>query len=105
MTFLKRIVLVGFLLSFLAASVALEAAPGRPRPCGQPKGFAAFLQKIGMTSAKVAPCAMTEPDTVVPGQWCIDPGHHCNDGSGPGKCVSVLDTSSRQWSCACITKR
>jgi len=103
MTFLKRMVLGGFLLSCLAAAVVLQAAPGRPRACGQPTGFAAFLQKVHVTNAKFAPCAMTAPDSVGLGQRCIEDGHHCNDGSGPGRCLTLFDPSEVA-TCVCRTK-
>jgi hypothetical protein len=99
MTFVKRMVLAGSLMTFLAAGMALQAAPGKPRPCGPPKGFAAFLQKMHVTNAKIQLCPVTPvgPDQ---GVWCVDPGHHCNDGSGPGKCANDVD-STGVWSCVC----
>jgi hypothetical protein len=101
---MKRMLLVMVPLCLLAAGTAFSAGPARMRPCGPPKGFAAFLQKVGLTNAKIVPCETTTVSidgTDRQGYWCVDPGHHCNDGSGAGKCTTVIDDSG-MYSCVCM---
>ena len=103
--FLRRMLMVAVPLALLTVGAALHAAPNRPRPCGPPKGFAAFLQKVGLTSGKYQACEVTVPDTVVAGSWCVNAGHHCNDGSGPGRCASVWLPDDSKWVCTCQSNK
>jgi hypothetical protein len=99
----KRILLVTVSATFLMAGSAV-AASKNPRPCGPPKGFTAFLYKVGLTSGKFAPCETTPADvsnTGVLGEWCAQPGKHCNNGEGSGKCASYFVAEEAKWMCTC----
>jgi hypothetical protein len=101
---MKRMLLVSVPFCVLTAGTVLYAAPGRVRPCGPPKGFAAFLQKVGLTNARIVPCAIAPAaidgsDSL--GFMCVDPGHHCNDGSGAGKCTPSTDQDGK-LQCVCM---
>jgi hypothetical protein len=99
---LKRTFLIGLSLVFVGVGAALYAeVPNGPHKCGQVTGIAAFLQTIGITHAQIQPCETVTPPGIN-GEWCVDPGHHCNEGAGAGKCTNeLLDAASSTWSCVC----
>ncbi len=99
MTSPKRILLIGTPFLFLALGAGLNAAPNRLIKCGQPATrMAAFLQKLGF-AGKTQPCEAAPPYPGSPGEWCLNDGHHCNDGNGSGKCTTVSDGG--EFACVC----
>jgi hypothetical protein len=99
---IKRTFLIGLSIAFVGVGAALYAeVPNGPHKCGQVTGIAAFLQTVGITHAKIQPCETVTP-LGINGEWCVNPGHHCDDGSGAGKCTNnLLDAASSTWSCVC----
>ena len=97
---LKRILRLGIPFVSIALGVTVYAQiPSHAASCDHPTAMAVLLHKVGM--AHLQPCQTTLVPNAV-GEWCVNTGHHCNDGSGPGKCLSVYDTSSDSWSCQCV---
>ena len=84
----------------LGATVFVNV-PVQAASCAHPTAMVSFLQKIGF--AKVQPCEVIvlEPQNGT-GEICANVGHHCNDGSGPGKCQSVMDATTGSFSCQCV---
>lgn len=96
---LKRILRIG--IPFLSIALAVTVYAEIPHPaasCNHPSAMTSFLQSVHL--AHTQPCAvMAAPSGG--GEWCVNTGHHCNDGSGPGKCLTVFDTSGSA-SCQCV---
>jgi hypothetical protein len=96
----KRSLRVAVPVLFLMLGAAVSATiPVSAASCNRPEGVTKFLQAVGLAHAQ--PCeVMVLPS--FPGEICANPGHHCNDGSGPGKCQSNYDPTAGQWSCQCL---
>ena len=60
-----------------------------------------MLRKVGLSHTQS--CEVIPNPNGGLGEWCVNVGHHCNDGSGPGKCLTVFDTSGLP-SCQCVGK-
>lgn len=97
---LKRILRIG--IPFLSIALAVTVYAEIPHPaasCNHPSAMTSLLQSVHL--AHTTPCATTPVPGQV-GEWCVNTGHHCNDGSGPGKCLSVFDAAASSWSCQCV---
>ena len=93
---LKRIVRVGVPVAALALGATLYAHV-RSTDCANPSLVARAMQATGM--ARLQPCALLPMGD---GQACLDPGRHCNIGSGAGKCTNVPDDATGNLRCQCV---
>ena len=80
----------------IGASLLMNV-PVQAASCAHPTAVASFLQKIGL--AHIEPCIVTQSTN---GEVCANIGHHCNDGSGPGKCTIGVDDATNRFICQCI---
>ena len=99
MLLLKRSlrVIVPVVALVLGATVLVNF-PVHAASCAHPTGIASIMYKLGVGGVK--PCEVVAmPDGN--GEGCAKLGHHCNDGSGKGRCTNVLDTTGT-FSCQCV---
>src|SRR5437868_7113226 len=67
--------------------------------CAHPTVVMSALQKLGL--AHLLPCDVVPiPAGNGTGEVCANVGHHCNDGTGAGKCRNEVDATNT-WSCQC----
>jgi hypothetical protein len=98
----KRIVRIGIPLVVVALGAIFYAQiPARAASCGHPTLVVSMLRKVGLSHTQS--CEVIPNPNGGLGEWCVNVGHHCNDGSGPGKCRTVFDTSGLP-SCQCVGK-
>jgi hypothetical protein len=95
---LKRTLRVGIpaVVLLLGASLLLNV-PVQAASCAHQTMAVSFLQKVGL--AHVEPCLVLQTEN---GEVCANIGHHCNNGSGPGKCSIVVDATTNLFTCQCI---
>ena len=98
MTSFKRTVRIGIPMAVVALGLMLYAQAAKAS-CGHPTLLAAILQQVGLAHSQA--CATIPNPNGGPGEWCANVGHHCNDGAGPGKCLTVFDASGLP-SCQCV---
>jgi hypothetical protein len=96
---LRRILLIGTPFLMLTVGMSLNAAPKKMVKCGQPATrMAAFMQKLGL-AGRIKPCETASPGPGSVGEWCTNPGNHCADANGSGKCTTLFEEGV--WSCVC----
>ena len=97
---LKRMLRIGIPLIVLALALLVYAqSPAHAASCGHPTVVASILQKVGLSHSHS--CAVMPNPNGGPGEWCVNTGHHCNDGAGPGRCLTVFEPSGLP-SCQCV---
>lgn len=92
----KRVLRVAIPVIVLGVGATLYAQ-SRSNDCGHPSVVARVMQATHL--AHIQPCAVQELDW---GEICVDIGHHCDVGNGPGKCRNVADPATNRISCQCI---
>ena len=96
---LKRTLRVGIPVAVLALGATLYASQSRSNDCANPSLVAKFMKASGL-GGPIQPCALLQSvgnETV-----CLDPGKHCNVGTGSGKCQNVFDESLGELRCQCV---
>ena len=94
----KRVLRAVIPVAALALGVTLYAQ-SRSHDCGHPALVARVMQAARL--AHIQPCAVQ----LTPwGDYCVDVGHHCNVGNGPGKCRNVADPATSAISCQCVSR-
>lgn len=88
-------------VTMMLGAAVFTNVPARAASCAHPGMVVSFMHRLGLADLK--PCAVTVlTGTSGNGEICANLGHHCNDGSGSGKCQSALDTTTNTWSCQCL---
>ena len=98
MTSIKRMVRIGIPMVVVALGLVLYAQAAKAS-CGHPTVLTAILQQVGLVHSQA--CATMPNPNGGSGEWCANVGHHCNDGAGPGKCITVFDANAVP-SCECV---
>ena len=93
---LKRVLRVAIPVGALTLGVTLYAQ-SRSNDCGHPSILAKTMRAAGL--AHIQPCAV---QAAYGGEFCLEVGHHCNVGNGPGKCQNVADPDTNVVSCQCV---
>ena len=93
---LKPILRFGILVAALMLGVEVYAQ-SRSNDCGHLSMLAKAMQATGL--AHIQPCVV---QVVTGGEFCLEVGHHCNVGNGPGKCRNVADPDTNVVSCQCV---
>jgi hypothetical protein len=99
MTSNKRTARIGIPMAVVGLGLILYAQTPAKASCGHPTVLTAILQQVGLAHSQA--CETIPNPNGGPGEWCANVGHHCKDGLGPGKCLTVFDTSGMP-SCECV---
>jgi len=95
---IKRALRIAIPAATLLLGATVYAATGRSNDCGNPSIIARVMKATGMGHIQF--CDVYSPPAGE-GVLCIDQGHHCNIGNGPGKCKSNVDPVTYVASCQC----
>jgi hypothetical protein len=92
---LKRVARIAIPAATLLLGVTLYADNRAEHSCANPSIVTKVMQFASL--GRIQLCQV-DPATL----WCVEDGHHCNDGNGPGKCTN-LENSSGVFVCQCLT--
>ena len=93
---LKRVARIAIPTVTLLLGVTLYADNRAEHSCANPSIVTKVMQFASL--GRIQLCQV-DPATL----WCVEDGHHCNVGNGPGKCTN-LENDRGVFVCQCLSK-